>query len=60
MLKEGQKAPAFRLESGDGAFISLSEFKGKTIVLYFYPKDLGYRANDIRHWADWKSNQDFS
>lgn len=40
MLKEGQKAPAFRLQSGDGVFISLSEFKGKTVVLYFYPKDL--------------------
>lgn len=40
MLKEGDKAPAFSLESDDGKKISLKDFKGKTVVIYFYPKDL--------------------
>ena len=39
MLKEGDKAPAFSLDSDSGKKISLSDFKGKTLVLYFYPKD---------------------
>lgn len=40
MLKEGDKAPAFSLLDGDGENISLKDFKGKTVVLYFYPKDM--------------------
>lgn len=40
MLKEGDKAPAFRLPSDSGETVSLSDFKGKTVVLYFYPKDM--------------------
>jgi thioredoxin-dependent peroxiredoxin len=36
---EGQKAPAFSLEGNDGKKHSLDEFKGKTVVLYFYPKN---------------------
>ena len=39
MLKEGQKAPAFTLESADGKKLSLSDFAGKNVVLYFYPRD---------------------
>ena len=39
MIKEGQKAPAFSLESDEGAKVSLGDFKGKNVVLYFYPKD---------------------
>lgn len=39
MLKEKSKAPEFRLFAGDGKEYSLSGFKGKKIVLYFYPKD---------------------
>jgi len=38
-LKVGDKAPAFKLKSQDGKTISLSELKGKPVVLYFYPKD---------------------
>lgn len=38
-LKEGQKAPAFKLPSSDGGDVSLASLKGKTVVLYFYPKD---------------------
>ena len=39
MLKEGQKAPAFKLEAADGRTVSLSDFEGETLVLYFYPRD---------------------
>ena len=39
MIKAGDKAPAFSLVSGDGTMVSLKDFKGKKIVLYFYPKD---------------------
>jgi peroxiredoxin Q/BCP len=39
MLKEGDKAPSFSLPSEEGE-ITLKDFKGKTVVLYFYPKDL--------------------
>jgi peroxiredoxin Q/BCP len=36
---EGTAAPAFTLSSQDGSPISLSQFHGKWVVLYFYPKD---------------------
>jgi peroxiredoxin Q/BCP len=39
MLNVGDKAPEFTLKSDQGADVSLKEFKGKTVVLYFYPKD---------------------
>ena len=39
MLKEGMKAPDFVLEDTDGNKRSLSDFSGKKVVLYFYPKD---------------------
>jgi peroxiredoxin Q/BCP len=35
----GSQAPAFSLPSQDGAQVSLDQFKGKWVVLYFYPKD---------------------
>src|SRR6202789_3273556 len=35
----GTQAPAFTLPSQEGAQVSLSQFKGKWVVLYFYPKD---------------------
>jgi len=38
-LAIGDKAPAFKLKNQDGKTISLSDLKGKTVVLYFYPKD---------------------
>lgn len=52
MLQSGIKAPAFTLPDADNKSISLSDFAGKTVVLYFYSKDgtagctrqaLGYR-----------------
>ena len=36
---EGKKAPAFNLEGNDGKKHSLEDYQGKTVVLYFYPKD---------------------
>lgn len=39
-LQEGDKAPAFKLNDQDGNKVSLSDFKGQNVVLYFYPKDL--------------------
>ena len=39
MLKAGDKAPNFTLSDKDGKTVSLSDFAGKRVVLYFYPKD---------------------
>lgn len=39
MLELGQKAPLFTLSDKDGNSVSLSDFLGKKVVLYFYPKD---------------------
>ena len=39
MLKIGDKAPDFTLLDKDGKTVSLSDFLGKKVVLYFYPKD---------------------
>jgi peroxiredoxin Q/BCP len=39
MLDVGDKAPAFSLEDQSGKTVKLSDFKGKKVVLYFYPKD---------------------
>ncbi len=36
---EGTKAPDFSLPTDGGGQVSLADFKGKTLVLYFYPKD---------------------
>jgi peroxiredoxin Q/BCP len=38
MLKVGDKAPAFTLASDRGKEVSLSDFKGKRAVVFFYPK----------------------
>ena len=38
-LEVGDRAPAFKLKNQDGEIISLSDLKGKPVVLYFYPKD---------------------
>jgi peroxiredoxin Q/BCP len=40
MIEEGKKAPAFTLPNADGKKVSLKDFNGKKIVLYFYPKDM--------------------
>jgi peroxiredoxin Q/BCP len=38
-VSEGSKAPDFTLSSQDGTAISLEQYRGKWVVLYFYPKD---------------------
>ena len=40
VLAEGAKAPDFSLPSQEDAQVSLAQFKGKWVVLYFYPKDM--------------------
>jgi peroxiredoxin Q/BCP len=39
MLEAGMKAPDFTLPDKDGREVSLGDFKGKKVVLYFYPRD---------------------
>ena len=39
MLQVGTKAPEFTLPDKDGNLVSLKDFQGKKVVLYFYPKD---------------------
>ena len=38
-LKEGAKAPDFNASANGGGKVSLKDFKGKHVVLFFYPKD---------------------
>ena len=38
MLKAGDKAPTFRSTADDGSTVSLADYKGQNLVLYFYPK----------------------
>ena len=40
MLKVGVKAPDFKLRADNGEILSLKDYKGKKVVLYFYPKDM--------------------
>ncbi len=39
MVEAGKKAPEFKLGSSEGGEVSLKDLRGKTVVLYFYPKD---------------------
>jgi peroxiredoxin Q/BCP len=39
MLKEGTTAPAFKTTDANGETVSLKDFRGQKVVLYFYPKD---------------------
>lgn len=39
MIEEGKPAPDFELHSDSGDTVKLSDLRGKTVVLYFYPKD---------------------
>jgi peroxiredoxin Q/BCP len=38
MPKEGEKAPDFRVSADDGHTVSLKDYAGKNVILYFYPK----------------------
>jgi peroxiredoxin Q/BCP len=39
MLRPGSEAPDFTLTADDGRTVSLSDFRGRRVVLFFYPKD---------------------
>jgi peroxiredoxin Q/BCP len=39
LVEEGSPAPDFTLESDTGAQVTLSQFRGRPVVLYFYPRD---------------------
>jgi len=39
LVSEGEEAPDFTLQADDGREVSLSDYQGKKVVLYFYPKD---------------------
>lgn len=58
-LKEGDKAPDFTAATNGGGKVSLSDFKGKNVILYFYPKDntpgcTKEACNFRDHWDDFK------
>jgi peroxiredoxin Q/BCP len=60
MIKEGQPAPDFELPDHDGKLVRLSDFRGRKVVLYFYPKALTpgctVQACGVRdHLADYES-----
>jgi peroxiredoxin Q/BCP len=38
LLKEGDVAPAFRVTSDDGSIVSLADYPGRSLILYFFPK----------------------
>ena len=38
-IKSGDKAPAFNLSTDGGGTLAMKDMKGKTVILYFYPKD---------------------
>ena len=38
MLKAGDKAPDFKLKSDEGKDVSLTDFRGKRVILFFFPK----------------------
>ena len=39
MIEKGKKAPAFSLKNQNGGTVSLADYVGKKVILYFYPKD---------------------
>jgi peroxiredoxin Q/BCP len=39
MIEKGKQAPDFTLQADDGSDVSLSDFRGKKVLIYFYPKD---------------------
>jgi peroxiredoxin Q/BCP len=58
-LKPGARAPAFALPAHDGSTVSLKDFRGKKVVLYFYPKDMtsGCTLEACEFRDNWKTVQ---
>ena len=59
MIEEGQPAPDFTLESDTGERVSLSDYRGRPVVLYFYPADdtPGCTAQACGFRDDWEEYQ---
>jgi len=58
-IEEGKAAPAFTLPDGQGNRVSLKDFAGKDVILYFYPKDdtPGCTKEACGFRDDWKTLQ---
>src|SRR5262250_410097 len=58
-IEEGKPAPAFTLEDANGKKVSLADFAGKNVILYFYPKDdtPGCTKEACGFRDDWKDLQ---
>jgi peroxiredoxin Q/BCP len=58
-IQEGKPAPSFSLEDAKGAKVSLADFVGKNLILYFYPKDdtPGCTKEACGFRDDWKEIQ---
>src|SRR2546422_5381811 len=58
-IAEGKKAPDFTLEDASGKRVSLADFKGKDVIVYFYPKDdtPGCTKEACGFRDDWKDLQ---
>ena len=39
MIREGEKAPGFTVQTDEDKTVSLEDFRGRKVILYFYPKD---------------------
>src|SRR5690606_20055296 len=54
-IREGDLAPEFHLENDQGESMSLRDFSGKNVILYFYPKDMTsgctQQAKDFKKYA---------
>ncbi len=48
MITVGEMAPEFTLEGSNGEQVRLADFRGKNVVLYFYPKDMT-RGVQLKH-----------
>jgi len=46
-LKAGDVAPEFELQADDGSTVRLLDFRGRRVVVYFYPKDDTTRVNRV-------------
>jgi peroxiredoxin Q/BCP len=59
MLKAGDRAPAFSLHADGGDRVSLKDFKGRKVVLYFYPRDdtSGCTTEACEFRDNWKTVQ---
>jgi thioredoxin-dependent peroxiredoxin len=58
-IQEGKAAPAFSLPDADGKMVSLKDFAGKDVIVYFYPKDdtPGCTKEACGFRDDWKTLQ---